>query len=253
MFSEEDINCFNENGYVLLTDFFSEEGCIPNECLEEIIEYPESEVFHYFEDVDNERKLCRTENFYNVNEKAKKIVDEKLIPALQELTNEEFFLFKEKINYKRSGGGAFNPHQDAPAYVSFEQFYHLTVMIAVDSMTIENGCLYVVNNSNKLGTLPQEDDGSIKRDWCNEQEWKPIVCPAGSVLIFDSYVPHKSDINKSDNFRRAFFFTFNKKSDGDYHDDYYQKKLELFPPDYYRVENKDYSGPNIFNLATPIK
>lgn len=50
-------------------------------------------------------------------------------------------LFKEKINYKLPGGRGFAPHQDAPAFASFGQRYHGTLLVSVNRATPENGCL----------------------------------------------------------------------------------------------------------------
>lgn len=59
-------------------------------------------------------------------------------------------LFKEKINYKLPKAGGFDAHQDAPAYTHAGALKHLTMNMAVDKATRENGCLEVVPGSHKL-------------------------------------------------------------------------------------------------------
>jgi ectoine hydroxylase-related dioxygenase (phytanoyl-CoA dioxygenase family) len=74
-------------------------------------------------------------------------------------------LFKEKINFKFSGANGFTPHQDYPAFLSFGQTYHITMMLAIDDCTIENGCLQIANNIDYMRkVLPQAKDKTIHKD-----------------------------------------------------------------------------------------
>ena len=41
--------------------------------------------------------------------------------------------------------------------------------------------------------------------------------------IFNSFVPHKSDKNISNEARRLMYLTFNNKEEGDFHQEYNQK------------------------------
>ena len=61
--------------------------------------------------------------------------------------------------------------------------------------------------------------------------------------MFNSFVPHKSDNNNSENSRRIMYLTFNNKSEGDYYENYNKNKRKYFPP------NKD----NKYNLGNPMK
>src|SRR5262249_44141073 len=96
----------------------------------------------YFEGPD--RQLCRIENFVPFHNGLRALLaNEKLLDILGRLMGEAALLFKEKINYKLVGGQGFAPHQDAPAFTTFDQHYHITVMVSVDPCTVANGCLEV--------------------------------------------------------------------------------------------------------------
>jgi len=58
------------------------------------------------------------------------------------------------------------------------------------------------------------------------------------------------DGNKS---RRIYYFTYNKKSEGNHRLGYFDKKRELFPQDADKIPGKDYSllGAK-YNLGNPI-
>ena len=81
----------------------------------------------------------------------------------------------------------------------------------------------------------------------------PITANSGDILFFHSFVPHMSYKNDSNTSRISHFITFNKLSQGNKRNEYYQLKRDQFPPQIERISGKDYSeGAKIFNLANPI-
>jgi 2-aminoethylphosphonate dioxygenase len=257
--SKEQKEFYLREGYLLIEDFFSkrESAHLASLC-DELAAWPETSgkymKYHENNVITGERQLCRIENFtpysQDLNNYAR---SEKLLKLLEDLTDKPYVLFKEKINYKLPGGGAFPPHQDAPAYTQFGQTSHLTIMFSIDASSIANGCLECVPKSHKHGVFPQEKDCTISREWCSKHAWVPLECDAGSILIFGSYLAHKSEPNKTEGSRRIFYLTYNARSDGDKRDQYYEDKRKLFPPKAEREPGKDYSvGADIYNLGTPI-
>ena len=150
-------------------------------------------------------------------------------PALaSELFGEPAVLFKEKINFKLAGSGAFAAHQDAPAYTQFGQTLHVTVAVCIDAATPANGCLEFAGGRHRQVTYahPSPDNLIIAPAVEDELEFEPIVAERGDVLIFDSYVPHRSPINRSDRSRRMIFATYGRLSEGDHRAAYYRFKFE---------------------------
>ena len=200
------------------------------------------------------RQLCRVEDFLPYHHDLREFLEGAALGAvLEDLLGEPAALFKEKINYKLPGGAGFAPHQDAPAFASFGQRYHVTVMIAVDPATVQNGCLEVVDGFHGAGLLPQAADGTLAPEWSAGQPWRAIEMAAGDVLIFDSLVPHRSAANRSDRPRRALYVTYNRASEGSLRGAYFQHKRAHFPPECERVAGQDYSAAaRTFNLGNPI-
>lgn len=118
------------------------------------------------------------------------------------------------MNYKLVGGAGYSPHQDAPAYPFIDS--HVSVMVAVDDATEENGCLWVVcsrciqqiieaySNVHVVQVdgkhqeiLPQNDKGCIRQDIVDSMEWHAVPLKAGQTLFFHSRTPHKSGPNNS--------------------------------------------------------
>jgi 2-aminoethylphosphonate dioxygenase len=248
---------FESHGYVLLAQQASPaHGAELVHWVEELASWQETpgKWMKWYEGSGASRQLCRVEDFVPYHQGLRDFLQGPALGAvLQALLGEPAALFKEKINYKLPGGAGFAPHQDAPAFSSFGQRYHVTVMIAVDPATVQNGCLEVVDGFHGAGLLPQAPDGTLHPAWSAAQRWKPIEMAAGDVLIFDSFVPHRSGPNHSDRPRRALYVTYNRAHEGSLRREYFQHKRAHFPPECERVAGADYSAAaRTYNLGNPI-
>ncbi|OZJ05215.1 hypothetical protein BZG36_02438 [Bifiguratus adelaidae] len=261
------IASYKADGFLLIQDFYTpEEHRTLRAYTEEFRnKTPEKgKWMQYYEKntKTGEKQLCRTENFTPYHPGlASYVKDPRVFDVIKQLYGEDYCLFKEKINYKLPGGGAFAAHQDAPAFIQFGQSSHMTVMLTVDPTTIENGCLWVVPGSHKSchqydkGVLPMAPGNTgITEEWCKSQKWVPVLCKEGSILLFGAYLAHRSDNNTTDKSRVAIYLTYNAQREGDLRERYYTEKRKLFPPPSDREEGKDYSsGAGIYNFATPIE
>ena len=258
--SKLELSFWKKNSYLKLKDFFSlEEKKNLLKWSSEIENWEETpgKWMKYFESTNKSpRQLCRIENFLQYHDGFNELArGEKTLELLSSLMKEKAVLFKEKINFKLPGVGGFTPHQDYPAFLSFGQHYHITMMIALDYATLQNGCLQVAtNDSYQKKVLPQENDKTISRELCKEISWTPIECQKGDVLFFDSFLPHYSETNQSSKARRAISPTYNRMSDsGSKREEYFKDKRLKFPPECERIPGKDYSSDEkIYNVANPI-
>ncbi len=149
------------------------------------------------------------------------IVDGILPMIAGALLDDRAILYKEKINYKLAGGAGFAPHQDAAAYRDVS--HHITCLVAVDAMTAANGCLEFAPG-NAQGMLSLDDAGCITPRIAASLTWTPVYVPAGGVLFFSSYTPHRSGPNQTAVSRRAMYLTYNAASEGDLRAAYYQHR-----------------------------
>lgn len=247
------------DGYVLL------KRALPQDLKKKVVEWTDEiqtwdqdtkgKWMVYYETVQGKETLCRTENFLPFHDGMKNLLCEgELKRIVDDLLGEDSALFKEKINYKLSGGGGFPPHQDAPAFTTFGQKNHLTVNVSVDAATLENGCLEVAIGEHKRGLFPQNPaHGGLTDAEEAKLKWTPVPLDSGDVLIFSSWLPHRSGANTTKKSRRALYVTYNTMADGDFREAYYVDKRVQFPPKAERDPTKDYSeGAKLYNLATPI-
>lgn len=206
------------------------------------------------------QKVCRAEDLLNCYPDFYRFVTGTATTYLSNLADEPYVLFKDKINFKWPGGGAFSPHQDFPAFEFFGPREHITVMVCIDEATLENGCLHIAQNWKETFIDTEEVDqellqkgtavlpyviggpnhGTIKQELVNKITWLPIVAKPGDVVFFNSYVPHYSEPNQSNAPRRAMFFTHNRLREGEHKTAYYQTK------------RNDPDNP-MFHFGTPTK
>jgi hypothetical protein len=202
-----------------------------------------------------QKMLARVENFLPYHEGLAALFQSGRIAALlRGLLGEDAVVFKDKINVKLPGGQPFTPHQDAPAYVDFGVDYHATVMLPVDPFTRDNGCLEIAVEAAQTETLPQNPDGSMRADQVGRFTYTPLLAVPGDLIVFDSYVPHYSETNRSAGPRRSYYVTYNRASDGDRRAAYYARKREMFPPECEREPGIDYAARGAqFNLSNPFE
>ena len=207
----------------------------------------------YYENTAKSRQLCRLENFIPFSELlATLLTGPRLMHLLKPLFGEAAVLFKEKVNFKLPGGQGFAPHQDAPAFTSFDQDYHITAMISLDDTRVSNGCLEICPGRWDKSLLPMTDQLTLAEDCVNSLDWQPLPTQAGDLVLFDSYIPHRSGVNQTEGARRAIYATYNARSAGSYREAYFQEKRQAFPPDVERQPGVDYADPGVFNVGNPL-
>ena len=150
---------------------------------------------------------------------------------------EESVLFKDKINYKYPGGEGFQPHQDITAGWGNYTNKHVSFALPLCDTDDENGGIY-------FGDTITEQLTPNFTDLTLELDYKLICTSLGDVIFFDSYVPHASYDNKTQDPRPFLFFTYTPKSDGDFYEQYHADKFKNVPPDIYKVKGKSYRSGN---------
>ena len=212
---------------------------------DEVEAWPETAGRHmmYFETSlksDGARLLNRLENFYPFHDGFRNLFDgDKLRAASSELFGEEAVLYKDKINFKLPGGDGFELHQDQQAGWGTYADFFITALVSIDAATTENGCLELVAGLHADGLIGEEWKPMTETDLAG----KPLVsCPTapGDVVFFDSYCPHGSGPNLSDQKRRVLYVTYNAASAGDHREQYYVDKRASYPPDIERDPEKEY-------------
>jgi ectoine hydroxylase len=141
--------------------------------------------------------------------------------------------FTSKLNLKRgSEGSEFPFHQDYPYwYVACgkEAADIATAMIFLDDASAANGALRVLPGSHAGGPAPRDPDDPThfladpKR--LDTGDERTVEVPAGSVLLFGSFLVHRSSPNDSGADRRALLLSFQPAGRPRLHDLEYRREL----------------------------
>ena len=243
MLTDEQIQFFRDNGYLVIPELYNKDEMqeIKN-WTDEVAAYPEvpGKYMMYFEQSLNEpgkRILNRIENLepYHAGF-ARLFKDTKLQGAVEDLFGEKAALYKDKINFKKPGGDGFKAHQDVQAGWDKYALIHITALVSIDAATIANGCLEIAPGKHQSGLIgdkwqPLDEDAL---------EYIPIETAPGDSIFFDSFIPHRSKPNMTGQERRVLYITYNKLSEGDHRQQYYDDKRKSYPPDCERQPGKEY-------------
>tara|TARA_B100000029_G_scaffold516253_2_gene628036 strand:- start:33200 stop:33970 length:771 start_codon:yes stop_codon:yes gene_type:complete len=118
------------------------------------------------------------------------------------------YLFHEQFVVKGPEiGMKFGWHQDS-GYIGFDHRPYMSCWAALDNVNEENGTVYILPFS-AAGTRSREehqiiDDSNDKIGYFGEEKGIPVICPAGSILVFSSVSFHRSSPNRSAGWRRVF-------------------------------------------------
>jgi ectoine hydroxylase-related dioxygenase (phytanoyl-CoA dioxygenase family) len=99
-------------------------------------------------------------------------------------------------------------HQDA-AYYPIRPRDHVTVWIALDDATPENGCMTVVPGAHMDGliehsTVDYDTDILIRDSPYDEDDFLELPMEAGDALFTHCLMPHRTAPNTTDSWRRAY-------------------------------------------------
>ncbi|KAL6065712.1 Phytanoyl-CoA dioxygenase [Balamuthia mandrillaris] len=190
---------------------------------------------------DGSRLLHRIENFFDYHPEFMELFNSpRFLGFVSQLFGERALLYKEKINFKYPGGEGFEPHQDhAAGWWLYGHTLHITALVTVDKATAANGALEVVAGRHKEGLLGGKFE-AVPKEEVEKMTWILTETNPGDLVFFDSFVPHRSAPNLSEESRRVLYVTYNKASEGDYRVQYYQDKRKNYPPDCEREEGKSY-------------
>lgn len=246
MLTQAEVDSFKQDGYLVVRGMY-DEGAVGaiSQWSDDILGWPEEPGRHmvYHEDSLIEtggKVVSRVENFCPFHDGFNKLMTEgAMIDAVSQLLADKAVLFKEKINMKMPGGDGFKPHQDAQAGWNTYADFYITALVSVDPATIENGCLEMVKGWHDRGLVGDEwqplDGGAM-----DGMNFEPCPTAPGDVVFFDSYAPHQSAPNLTDQRRRVLYVTYNSLSAGDHRAQYYADKRKSFPPDIEREPDKEY-------------
>ena len=133
----------------------------------------------------------------------------KILKITRALIGPKVKVFRDQALQKPPGGQAKPVHQDL-SYFRVEPADELvTAWVATEDATTENGCMIYIPGSHRHGLFEIKHDPERPvhhvpdtRGITMEEE---VLCPvpAGSVIFHHGYTLHRSDVNRSNSWRRS--------------------------------------------------
>jgi len=246
MLSKAQIGQFSRDGYLVVRSLYdSGEMRAISAWAEELAAAPETPgaMMMYFEAgrEPGSRLLSRVENFVPYHAGfAELITRRRMLQAVEDLFGEPCVLFKDKINFKLPGAAGFEAHQDVQAGWNAYADSHITAMVAIDATNAANGSLEMIPGLHRGGVLGEMWSPLTDTD-TRGLPYVPVHCRPGDAVFFDSFAPHRSGPNTTDQARRVLYITYNKASEGEHRERYYADKRKSYPPDIEREPGKDYA------------
>jgi len=157
--------------------------------------------------------------------------------ALAQLMTKEAVCVQSMYFYKEPGSPGQAAHQDY-YYIKNDPMTMIAAWTAMeDSVDEENGCLYVMPGTHKLGLLPH---GAVKNleeheHWTEETEGVdtsrqiPVIMEKGDILFFSELLIHSSNKNRSpDRWRRSYVCHYIREDSQVLHREDLRQKYPLY-------------------------
>lgn len=207
----EQLQQFNDDGFLVVENVFSSDeidalfkAC--NEC-KEVQTHLKAEhggfKFHLLEITTKHPAFLHA------------VKSQKIVDLIEPLIGEDIQLQHSKLAVKNSGSGkgAVSWHQDF-AYLPHTNTSLVSVMIAMDDLTPENGAMIAVRGSYKLGLLNHLDSegfiGDCKESsaWADPSKLVQINPKKGGISIHHCLTLHSSPDNFSGKPRHAIIYQY---------------------------------------------
>ncbi len=109
------------------------------------------------------------------------------------------------------GEKQFPWHQD-DGYTPVTPSPYLTLWLALNDATVENGCISVIPGSHKEGLIEHwnSPEGLVCHSLDDPDQGIPVPIRGGSLIAFQSLTMHKSGINVSPGYRKAYVIQYSK-------------------------------------------
>lgn len=234
--SKDQFQDFNRDGFILLRSLFDKEEI---DLLKRTAVEDRELDKHSFGRADGEGGTVRlslwnhpADNIYGMFARSHRVVNN-----VEKLLNGEVYHYHSKMILKDPKiGGAWAWHQDYGYWYQNGVLFPdlVSVFIAVDRATKENGCLQVIKGSQMMGRVDHVltgDQAGADQERVDEalKRLELVYCEMepGDAIFFHSNLLHRSDQNKSPNSRWSLICCYNAARNDPYKESHHPRYTKL--------------------------
>lgn len=229
--TNEQIDSYNKNGYLVLRNVFSEAEAkvMQLECDRLLTPSPYVDSYNArvaYHTYAQGQKIEKLDPVHDISPVLTALVrDERILAPLRDIYMDEPLLFKDKLIFKLPGTNGYTMHQDAAYWQVFPMEGLISVMVAIDGATKENGGLELFpgyhdrfrSEPGALRNMNAEEIAEIDLSTGELVETNP-----GDIILFHSFTPHQSGPNLSDVSRKQLYLTYSPSKNGQLYNAHYQ-------------------------------
>jgi phytanoyl-CoA hydroxylase len=212
MLSDIEIARFWEDGYLVINDVFTPAEV---ELLRGVTEGPR--IQKDLNDRRAEERIVHLIPLTPIDRAFKELArDTRIAARVARLIGDDVQLQHSKLATKprKKGAGAFDWHQDF-AYFPHTNYDLVSVGVALDDATPENGGMYALKGSHKEGLRDHMRDGWMVGACQETRLWEgqpdrvvPLMAKAGGITIHHCLTLHGSPVNRCGSQRRLVVFQY---------------------------------------------
>lgn len=211
------IDSYRDNGFVVVTDFLNADEIADwRDAVDESVTGRKRERIPGFgqEEENNEgyynNVFIQRVNLWQTNEKMRKLMlDARLGQMAATLAGVDGIrIWHDQALIKQPWANPTGWHLDNP-YWSFHSPDSITIWVALDDVTLENGCMWFIPGSHKTATYDNVGIGpnmgdlfKVYPDWA-KQKAAPAPMKAGSCSFHNGLIAHGAGPNMTPGWRRA--------------------------------------------------
>jgi len=209
--TDEQAAQFDRDGYVILEDLVAV-GAITNE-----LDGFEAKTESFLRAQDDERisiaeagAITFTTHLVARSELAKEFATQPVfLDICADLLGSDVDMYWDQAVYKKPEKPRRFPWHQDNGYTYIEPQQYLTIWVALNDATVENGCPWVAPGAHLDGTLAHDYVDPLGYE-CFDEPLSKIAAPvkAGGAVVFSSLTPHLTGPNTTDAVRKAYILQY---------------------------------------------
>ncbi|GCE19572.1 phytanoyl-CoA dioxygenase family protein [Dictyobacter kobayashii] len=211
MITVEQQRQFDEQGFFLLPDAFpaTEIDALRARIDHFAAAHEQQLLEHGKEGISRPKEISFTAHLAAKDPEIMKFVaQERFAQLTSDLLRDDVSLYWDQSVYKKPEAKRDFPwHQDT-GYTLTDPAEYITCWLALDDVTLENGCIWVIPASHKQGVIEHTDTEIGKQCYFGSDPGVPVPLQKGGMVVFNSLLFHRSGPNTSSTVRKGYVIQY---------------------------------------------